>query len=268
MDNTLNNTSNKFIGKERDTETGYDYFGARYYDSRVSVWLSPDPLFEKHLQWCPYNYVLRNPFVLIDPDGRQIDVKDYLQNAPNAKADIQNIITEFQFFTGYKFELNENNNIIEMKEEISGQKYSKTARERVNLYFQKIHYMHYSTTGCRGEFEGDRNDIEIDPVQIKEFIDGGNKLPRYTQSWGLTLFHELEHNETRKGDPNIYQFGIIGKNEDTINDIRDEMGFPKRLSYISRNGFISFDALSKSDLDKWETPSIISSYIKINFDKK
>ena len=74
MDNTLNNTSNKYTGKERDQETGYDYFGARYYDSRISVWLSPDPLFEKHLQWSPYNYVLRNPFVLIDPDGRQIDV--------------------------------------------------------------------------------------------------------------------------------------------------------------------------------------------------
>ena len=71
---TTDTTVNKFTGKERDTETGYDYFGARYYDSRISVWLSPDPLFEKHLQWSPYNYVLRNPFVLIDPDGRQIDV--------------------------------------------------------------------------------------------------------------------------------------------------------------------------------------------------
>jgi RHS repeat-associated protein len=67
---------NKFTGMERDQETGYDYFGARYYDSRISVWLSPDPLFEKHLQWSPYNYVLRNPFVLIDPDGRQVHFSD------------------------------------------------------------------------------------------------------------------------------------------------------------------------------------------------
>jgi len=210
----------------------YDYFGARYYDSRISVWLSPDPLFEKHLQWSPYNYVLRNSFVLIDPDGKQIDVKDYLQNAPNAKTDIQNIITEFQFFTGYKFEFNENNNIIEKKEEISGQKYSETARERVDLYYQRMHYIHYSTTGCWGEFEGDRNDIGVDPEQINKFIAGRNHLPLYILSWGLTIFHELEHNETGKDDPNINQFGYIGENEKTINDIRDEMGSVKNFVFL------------------------------------
>jgi RHS repeat-associated protein len=33
-----------FSAKERDTETGYSYFGARYYDPNVSVWLSVDPM--------------------------------------------------------------------------------------------------------------------------------------------------------------------------------------------------------------------------------
>ncbi len=47
----------------------YDYFGARYYDSRIGRWDSIDPLFEKHIQWTPYNYVLENPLSLIDPDG-------------------------------------------------------------------------------------------------------------------------------------------------------------------------------------------------------
>lgn len=68
------NTIYKFTGKERDNESSYDYFGARYYDSRVATWGSVDPLFEKHIQWTPYNYVLRNPLRLIDPDGRQVDV--------------------------------------------------------------------------------------------------------------------------------------------------------------------------------------------------
>jgi RHS repeat-associated protein len=63
----------KFTGKQRDAETGYDYFGARYYIPRYGNWGSPDPLFEKHIQWTPYNYVLRNPMVLIDPDGMQIN---------------------------------------------------------------------------------------------------------------------------------------------------------------------------------------------------
>ncbi|MCX6157374.1 MAG: RHS repeat-associated core domain-containing protein, partial [Ignavibacteriae bacterium] len=62
----------KFTGKERDQESSYDYFGARYYDARVGRWGSVDPLFEKHIQWTPYNYVLGNPMMLKDPDGRQV----------------------------------------------------------------------------------------------------------------------------------------------------------------------------------------------------
>jgi RHS repeat-associated protein len=33
----------KFTGKERDTESGNDYFGARYYSSSMGRFLSPDP---------------------------------------------------------------------------------------------------------------------------------------------------------------------------------------------------------------------------------
>jgi len=66
------NNKYKFTGKERDLESNYDYFGARYYDSRIANWTSLDPLFEKHFDYTPYNYVLRNPLYYIDPDGRQI----------------------------------------------------------------------------------------------------------------------------------------------------------------------------------------------------
>jgi RHS repeat-associated protein len=31
----------KFTGKERDTESGNDYFGARYYSSAMGRWMSP-----------------------------------------------------------------------------------------------------------------------------------------------------------------------------------------------------------------------------------
>jgi len=67
----------KFTAKERDKESsadgiGYDYFGARYYDSRIANWTSVDPLFEKHFDFTPYNYVLRNPIFYIDPNGKQI----------------------------------------------------------------------------------------------------------------------------------------------------------------------------------------------------
>jgi RHS repeat-associated protein len=55
-------------GRERDPETGLDYFGARYDMSALARWATADPLGEKHPEWTPYNYVLNNPAVLIDPD--------------------------------------------------------------------------------------------------------------------------------------------------------------------------------------------------------
>jgi len=59
----------KFTEKERDLETGLDYFGARYYNSKTALWLSVDPLAEKYHGWSPFNYTVGNPLRLIDPDG-------------------------------------------------------------------------------------------------------------------------------------------------------------------------------------------------------
>ena len=58
-----------FSGKEKDSETGYSYFGARYYDSDISVWLSVDPLSDMYPSTSPYMYTLGNPVMLIDPNG-------------------------------------------------------------------------------------------------------------------------------------------------------------------------------------------------------
>jgi RHS repeat-associated protein len=59
-----------FNAKEQDEETGLHYYGARYYDSRTSVWLSVDPLAEKYPNYTSYNYCLNNPVKYIDPDGK------------------------------------------------------------------------------------------------------------------------------------------------------------------------------------------------------
>jgi RHS repeat-associated protein len=59
----------KFTGHELDRETGLYYAGARYFDPKISIWLSVDPLAEKYPNWNPYNYVMQNPINLIDPTG-------------------------------------------------------------------------------------------------------------------------------------------------------------------------------------------------------
>ncbi len=64
----------KFTGKERDKESGYDYFGHRLYDSDIAKWLQVDPLAEKYPGWSPYNYCLNNPIRLVDPDGMEVRI--------------------------------------------------------------------------------------------------------------------------------------------------------------------------------------------------
>jgi len=64
-----------FTGKERDEETGYSYFGARYYDSDLSgLFLSVDPMADKYPNISPYAYCVWNPVKLVDPDGKDWDM--------------------------------------------------------------------------------------------------------------------------------------------------------------------------------------------------
>ena len=64
-----------FTGKERDSETGYSYFGARFYDSDLMTgWLSVDPQSDKFPNISPYAYCNWNPVKLVDPNG-EVPVK-------------------------------------------------------------------------------------------------------------------------------------------------------------------------------------------------
>jgi RHS repeat-associated protein len=66
----------RFNGKEFSEELGlYDY-GARWYDPAVARWGQVDPLAESNNSFSPYNYVLNNPILLIDPDGRDTSFAD------------------------------------------------------------------------------------------------------------------------------------------------------------------------------------------------
>lgn len=58
-----------FNAKEKDTETGYSYFGARYYSSDLSIWLSVDPMADKYPSLSPYTYCADNPIRLVTRMG-------------------------------------------------------------------------------------------------------------------------------------------------------------------------------------------------------
>jgi len=82
----------QFTQKERDIETGLDYFDARYYGSTQGRFTSPDPYnpivdseeeedFSQYLgqpqNWNRYVYVWNNPLRYIDPNGEKVYVVTY-----------------------------------------------------------------------------------------------------------------------------------------------------------------------------------------------
>jgi RHS repeat-associated protein len=68
-------TEHHFTGKERDTASGLDYFGARYYGSSMGRFSSPDPSGlmyadqENPQSFNLYAYALNNPLKNTDPTG-------------------------------------------------------------------------------------------------------------------------------------------------------------------------------------------------------
>jgi RHS repeat-associated protein len=77
-------TEHHFTGKVRDVETGFDYFGARYYASASGRWMSPDwsataaPVPYAKLDYPQslnlYAYVENNPLTMADADGHADDI--------------------------------------------------------------------------------------------------------------------------------------------------------------------------------------------------
>ncbi|WP_158665241.1 RHS repeat-associated core domain-containing protein [Ensifer adhaerens] len=76
----------RFNGKEYDPESGLSYFGSRFYDQRLALWLSPDPVLDSYLDGelnegvfqarnlAAYSFGWGNPTAFVDPDGQFIQL--------------------------------------------------------------------------------------------------------------------------------------------------------------------------------------------------
>ena len=70
------NTPYLFNAKEFDEETGMYYYGARYYEPRISLWMSTDPLQEKYENISPYIYCANSPIRYTDPKGMEVEADE------------------------------------------------------------------------------------------------------------------------------------------------------------------------------------------------
>ncbi|MBN8568087.1 MAG: RHS repeat-associated core domain-containing protein [Ignavibacteria bacterium] len=81
----------RFTGKERDIETNYDYFGARYYDARIGRWGGVEPKYEGYISFSPYNYGGLNPMRFFDANGLDLFVGGDIGKAIN---DLRSLLPE------------------------------------------------------------------------------------------------------------------------------------------------------------------------------
>ena len=95
-----------FTGKERDSETGFSYFGARYYDSDILTgWLSVDPMADKYPGLSPYAYCANNPIKLVDPNGEEIALNDdiVIKGTNNSSITLKTDAVDFTINTNTDF---------------------------------------------------------------------------------------------------------------------------------------------------------------------
>src|ERR1700757_2170535 len=111
---TVRSSWPRYTGKERDSESGNDYFGARYYGSSMGRFLSPDPLLNSGRPtnpqtWNRYTYGLNNPLRNFDPTGLYTcsgDKKqcsgfaDALKDAQKALGNLKKGSTEYKALSG------------------------------------------------------------------------------------------------------------------------------------------------------------------------
>ncbi len=202
-----------FTGKERDEETGYGYFGARYMDHELMTgWLSVDPMAGKYPSTSPYAYCAWNPVVLIDPDGMKFDSVSQIEVDKLKKQSVLN------WYKGYKGDI------------VSGlyqREYNSTLNEITKLELSDQEYF-VRNRGRNIRMEGSKTGVpgrtiyntETDKVMIVYNGDIG------------TLSHELKH--AYQFEIGHTSFDVTGERGGVLNDFYDEREAYNRGSAFGR----------------------------------
>ncbi|GGH70092.1 RHS repeat domain-containing protein [Phaeocystidibacter marisrubri] len=257
---------------ELDEETGLAYYGARYYDNKISMWLSVDPLAmsEHNRTMSPYQFTDNNPINLVDPDGREIDFSRLLAWDKHLNRNVgNNILQDLQDLTGLNLEFDENGVLIS-KGEIEGVHYSEEARELLLGAINSTETV--EVTRLKPEFDKTSKaslggyGIFLLEEQITDFIKGTAGLDDRTMGYGMIFLHELDHTALGQGVEDEHGAFETGPVVDRMNKIRGQMStednqWGQRLSYdmLSIGGnenvyFVPFSSSSKSAIERGGLP--------------
>jgi RHS repeat-associated protein len=180
----------KFTGKERDGETVFDYFGARYFTGAQGRFTSPDSLLssgrpDDPQSWNRYAYALNNPLRFTDPFGLWVFspsgcaeddkncLKQYQQNQKNFEAGLKRLGTARDAYAKGSTEYNRIDAAIRA--------YGEKGDPRVKIAF-----------GALGESAEGRAVPENNLSSFSVLFDP-KKIRGGVQDWAITIGHEGTH---------------------------------------------------------------------------
>jgi len=263
-------TKERFTGKERDAESGLDYFGARYYHPGLGRFLTTDRFAHKYPNMTPYQYAANNPLKFIDVNGDSLNVAGL--NTVNRF----NLLNNWEDITGLRLGVNENGNVIVLdnttiKEKITlgngsvittemryvtGNKDGKHSIIAKDFLETSIGLANRVTiTNGNNGSKASSSTIWLDMKQIDRFVSGTpRELNNKTLGLGMVSLHELYHTiagaffENGKnyigmqlqGDTKLD--GVKGPTVEFMNRIRSELGtdYGQRSQYLAQPNGIPF----------------------------
>jgi RHS repeat-associated protein len=188
-------------GKEKDWESGFHYYGARYFWSEVLTgWLSVDPMMDKYPSISPYAYCMWNPIKLVDHVGRDVHITGDDDAKTEAVRQIQ------QKSKNMIFSIDKNGKLTyEGKAKTRREKYMEKIIKNENIHVNLSAQDHSNNNGEKfdiGGFGGSRLSEDGNSVNTYQCINivKSQKQDRICNNPGNMIWHEIAES---------YEGGII-----------------------------------------------------------
>ena len=206
--NNIWNTPYLFNAKEFDEETGLYYYGARYYEPKLSQFLSVDRYSENYPNFSPYSYVGNNPIKYIDVNGDSIVINNrgyvnyYNSNDPDTRVFLNN-----RCIGSLGSTINANgwfDNLLSDNAKESDDLFSPLTFKNYVQQYGKWDYKYRSPANKNSETRSMKYHILGIAFYRKDKSKGLGDLPE-------TYFLFRNNPKARAEDLNNFHFGVVGK---------------------------------------------------------